>query len=346
MRAFQAAALTLLWITGALSTACAQTQETTPPPPPEPPSHFGQEPPPPPRPPPPPDSGRDSDERRERIRRLEARIHELEAGLARKDASDEQRKEWSVQLDHSRAELKELLVDRPRPDEARKDLHDKMRRVEAEIHELERAIEGKDAAPEQREKWKQQLNFARSELMALRAKLEGQGKGPFDPDPRSQDRMANRLREIDELLKKGVGPEDQKELNAEKKKLQDELARRNPHPFGDPMIRSGQPPPDPEAMKLQRQAMELERQSFDLSAKLRSLPKDNKDERAELTAKLKETVVQLFDLREKARAREVDMIKKRLEELTQLLEKRKANRDAIIEKRLKQLTGESDDLDW
>ena len=99
-------------------------------------------------------------------------------------------------------------------------------------------------------------------------------------------------------------------------------------------------------MKIQRQAAELERASMDLSHKLRSIPADNKDEQSKLTVKLQDTVTQLFDLREQARAREVEMLKKRLEELTQMLEKRKANRDAIISKRVKQLSGESDELDW
>ncbi|HZN62059.1 MAG TPA: hypothetical protein VFC90_06605, partial [Planctomycetota bacterium] len=80
--------------------------------------------------------------------------------------------------------------------------------------------------------------------------------------------------------------------------------------------------------------------------KLRGVPKDNKDDRESVLAKLKETVTRLFDVREKLRAREVDLLKKRLGELTELLEKRKANRDAIIEKRLKQLSGEADPLDW
>jgi hypothetical protein len=298
MSAIQAAAIALLWITGAMTTACAQTSETKPeprfeqepPPPPDappPPRRHGgdpdsrQEPPPPPKPPPPP-FGQEDDERRDRLR-------------------------------------------------------EKMRRLEAEMHELEMRLENKDTKPEERKELEAKLQRARGEMRNLQA---GQGGRP--KDAQGQDRLWARLREIEEILKKGVGPEDQKELMAEKMKIHEAL-RRNPDNMpGGP----GQPPLDPEAMKLQRQAMELEHQSFDLSAKLRSLPKDSKDDRAEITAKLKETVVQLFDIREKARAREVDMIKKRLEELTQLLEKRKSNRDAIIEKRLKQLSGESDDLDW
>ncbi len=299
MSAIQAAAIALLWFTGAMTTACAQTQESKPeprfeqepPPPPDapppPPRRGGdpdsrQEPPPAPKPPPPPPVGQDDDERRERIR-------------------------------------------------------EKIRRLEAEMHEIELRLENKETKPEERKDLEAKLQRARGEMRNLQSGQVGRPK-----DAQGQDRLWARLREIDEILKKGVGPEDQKELMAEKMKIQEALRRTPDNMPGGP----GQPPLDPEAMKLQRQAMELERQSFDLSAKLRSLPKDSKDDRAEVTAKLKDTVVQLFDLREKMRAREVDMIKKRLEELTQLLEKRKANRDAIIEKRLKQLSGESDDLDW
>ncbi len=329
MRALQAAALSLLWILAGLSTACAQTQDSSPPP--------AQEPPSPPRPPDPP--RHDAKGRDERIRRLEAHIRELEAGLERKGESEEQRREWRDRLDETRAQLKELYADRKPQDPGRGKIHERMRQVESEIEELEEALKNKEASPEQREKWMGQLERARAEMGKLRAATRpppGAGQ-----DPVNKDHLAFRLHEIDELLKKGVGPEDQKELMAEKMKIQDELARRGGKQHGGPPM-----PFDPEMHKLHVAAQELEQNAHNIAVKLRKTPPEEKKAREELRGLLGEAVMKLFDLREQLRAKEVDMLKKRLEELTQLLEKRKSNRDAIIQKRVKQLSGESDDLDW
>ncbi len=225
----------------------------------------------------------------------------------------------------------------PPPGEDRKrDLKQKAQHLEAEIHKLESAIESKDATPEQREKWRHQLNFARNDLQILRAKMESEDERLMDPR-NMPDRLMARLREIEDLLKKGVGIEDQRELMAERRKIQDELQRRGGPPG---------PPMDPEMAKRMEEMGRLERDTQELGAKLRRIPAENKDERTVVLGKLGEAVTKLFDLREEMRAREVDMLKRRLEELTKMLDKRKANRNQIIDKRIKQLSGEADELDW
>ena len=240
------------------------------------------------------------------------------------------------------------------------DRRERIDRLQAEINELQGAMKG--APPERQEELKKRIQEKLVQLKELK------GRPPQDPVDGRQEkarRLEMHIRELEQQLdRKDLEPEKRRELSA---KLDDARARmkqlhdqdRREDPFGQGGGRPGQPPgfeegphargphqaPDPELHKIHQAAMELERESMKLSTKLRGLPKDS-PERSDLTAKLKESVTSLFDLREQARAREVEMIRKRLEELTQLLEKRKANRDAIIEKRVKQLSGEADELDW
>jgi DNA repair exonuclease SbcCD ATPase subunit len=289
MRAFHVAALAVLWMTGSISTACAQGHESR--------SAYEQDPPTPPPPPRPPPPGKDSEERREQIHRLEAEIRDLEVAIQR-ESSDDRRADLKRRLDDRKAHLKEVLGSNKRVwwADQQNPVHQKMARVEKQIHELEMKLQSKDMGPEDRKELTAQLDRAHAQMDELRAQA----------------------------------------------RQQDPQTRKGPSQLGGP----GMFPPDPESQKMHMEAQELERESMDLAGKLRRIPKDNKEDREETFGKLKESVTKLFDLREKLRAREVEMIKKRLEELTQLLEKRKTNRDAIIEKRMKQLTGEADELDW
>jgi len=218
---------------------------------------------------------------------------------------------------------------------------DRIRHLEAEIHDLESAIENKDTPPERREKMMARLDRARAEMRELHAAMRPQDPGPANPDHR--ERLVKRLTDIEAMMGK-VGPEDRKELQAEANKIREELKR------GDFQDRFGGgpqgPPMDPEMAKRMEEMGRLDRESQELGAKLRRIPADNKDERTIVLGKLGETVSKLFDLREQMRAREVEMLKRRLEELTKMLEKRKSSRDQIIEKRIKQLSGEVDELDW
>lgn len=212
---------------------------------------------------------------------------------------------------------------------------DRIRHLEAEIHELESALEGKETTPEQRKKWARQLELAREELKFARSALK-----PQERPKEHQERLMARLRDLEAKLK-NAGPEDQKEIMGQIEKIREDL-KRGDMQYGPKMG----PPMDPETLRLHGEIKELEMQTHGLGMKLRSLPAESKEDRAELQSKLKESVTKLFDLREQARVKEVESLKKRLEELTLMLEKRKANRDQIIERRIRQLSGELDELDW
>jgi DNA repair exonuclease SbcCD ATPase subunit len=262
---------------------------------------------------------------------------------------------------------------------------DKVRQLESEIHELEAALENKDATPEQRKKWTGQLKQARAELREIRerrhpqearerlARLEAQarelkealGGKEGSPEERKEWKvqLERVMREFDEAraaLKPQEPPQEHherlmarlREIEGLMKKVgpedQKELAREA-EKIREALKRGEMkmgPPMDPELHRLHGEIKELEHQSQQLGMKLRSLPAGSKEDRAEVQGKLKEAVTKLFDLREQARVREVEDLKKRLEELTRMLEKRKANRDQIIEKRIRQLSGELDELDW
>jgi hypothetical protein len=222
--------------------------------------------------------------------------------------------------------------------------------IEKEIQDLGIALK-REGDQGKRELIQQRINLLRSDLKMLHWQQ--------DESRAMREKAAALEREIHEtermLESKDLGEkrpaveERLRTMRARLGEMREAMKRMGPgEHHGDPLRIKGPPPhpQDPELMKIQRQAAELERASMDLSHKLRSIPADNKDERSSILDKLKATVTELFDVKEKARAREVEMLKKRLEELTQMLEKRKSNRDAIIEKRVKQLSGESDELDW
>ena len=238
----------------------------------------------------------------------------------------------------------------PHQDDERRE---RIERLEVEIRDLEAAM--KDAPPDRKDELKKRIH----EKVAALKELKG-GRPPQDGRLEKARRLEMHIQELEKQLeRKDLPPGERRELSAKlddahamMRQLREGQKREDPWwggprpgPGQDPVAREPHPPPDPELQKLHHAAMELDRESMKLSTKLRGLPKDV-PERSDLVAKVKEVVTRLFDLREQARAREVEMIRKRLEELTQLLEKRKANRDAIIEKRIKQLSGEADELDW
>jgi len=238
------------------------------------------------------------------------------------------------------------------PDKDSQERREQIERLEAEIRELEGVLKNDDVPAERRDAAKKRLSEKYAQLKELRGGDPGWWKEPKGDGGEKMRRLEMRIHELETALqKKEMGPEDRKEMTGELHRARAQLDELRMHMRQDPLGKGqgmfgGPGPMDPESQKLHMAAQELDRASIDLAAKLRGVPKDAKDDRAAVISKLKETVVQLFDLRERIRAREVEMIKRRLEELTQMLEKRKSNRDAIIEKRVKQLSGESDDLDW
>lgn len=230
---------------------------------------------------------------------------------------------------------------------------EKIDRLEAEIRELEGALKRDDVPAERRDEVKKRLSEKYAQLKELRGGDDGWWKEPKHEVGEKMRRLEMRIHELETALRtKDLGPEDRKEMTAQlhhaqaqMHELRAQAARQDPIKKHDPHGPPGLPM-DPESHKLHMAAQELEHHTHQISAKLRKTPAEETKAREELKGLLVENVTKLFDLREKLRAREIDLIRKRLEELTQMLEKRKVNRQAIIEKRVKQLTGESDDLDW
>ncbi|MCD4784304.1 MAG: hypothetical protein K8T10_10835 [Candidatus Eremiobacteraeota bacterium] len=76
--------------------------------------------------------------------------------------------------------------------------------------------------------------------------------------------------------------------------------------------------------------------------------RESKDEKRkkEIKSELTQTLNQIFDIRSKNRAREVNEMSKKIEELKQMLKKRKDNKKLIVEKKLKELTGQMEGLEW
>ena len=66
----------------------------------------------------------------------------------------------------------------------------------------------------------------------------------------------------------------------------------------------------------------------------------------DLILKLKASLEKLFDIKEKERKLEVEMLEKELAKLKESLEVRKKNKAQIINRRLSELTGMGDYLDW
>jgi hypothetical protein len=73
---------------------------------------------------------------------------------------------------------------------------------------------------------------------------------------------------------------------------------------------------------------------------------EGSDEKEPVKEELRTVLGQLFEIREKARAREIERLTKQLQRLTERLAKRQEKRDEIVQRRLAQLLGIGDDLDW
>jgi hypothetical protein len=98
---------------------------------------------------------------------------------------------------------------------------------------------------------------------------------------------------------------------------------------------------DPKAFARMQDLRKLERESLELAEKAR-IPA----EREAASAKLKETLAKLFDLREETKAREIGELKRRVADLEKQLEARKAGKERIVERRKRELLGERPDDEW
>lgn len=98
---------------------------------------------------------------------------------------------------------------------------------------------------------------------------------------------------------------------------------------------------DPKAFAQLQELRKLERESLELADQARQ-----PGEREAVSAKLKETLSKLFDLREESKARELAELRKRVDEIEKQIEARKKSKERIVERRRRELLGERMEDDW
>jgi hypothetical protein len=103
-----------------------------------------------------------------------------------------------------------------------------------------------------------------------------------------------------------------------------------------------------EAFEKERYETEMLVQQFELQTEALGIQFEhaNDNQKNGLISKLKTTLEKLFDLKEKERKLEVEMLEKELVKLKESLEVRKKNKAQIINRRISELTGMGDYLDW
>ncbi len=144
-----------------------------------------------------------------------------------------------------------------------------------------------------------------------------------EAEPQTAERLNSaaserRLEEFDRLLRDAYG----------RFQAMRELKQRDPKEFE-------------RVMKMNR----LEHESRMMGDEIRRLPADDA-KRTDLKKKLAATLVELFELREAGRWRELEALEFQVKDLRKTLEGRKENKDKIIDKRTKELSGEKSDEDW
>jgi|GEM_PF-2780593 len=72
----------------------------------------------------------------------------------------------------------------------------------------------------------------------------------------------------------------------------------------------------------------------------------SESEKQKIVSDLKAVLNQLFDMKEKSRSLEVEMLEKELKKLKESLNVRKQSKNEIINRRLNELIGKGDYLDW
>ncbi len=101
---------------------------------------------------------------------------------------------------------------------------------------------------------------------------------------------------------------------------------------------------DTEAYKDSLKAIKLEDESIRLAKQYRKAT--GEDEKGQITKKLKTILNELFDLREKERARRIKQLEQELTRLKESLNSRKKNKDTIVQQRIDELTGKKENLQW
>lgn len=103
-------------------------------------------------------------------------------------------------------------------------------------------------------------------------------------------------------------------------------------------------PKEKERMENERKIDEMEVQTEALG--LRFEHSSSESEKQKIVSDLKVVLNKLFDIKEKARSMEVEMLEKELKQLKESLKVRKQSKDEIINRRLNELIGKGDYLDW
>lgn len=99
-----------------------------------------------------------------------------------------------------------------------------------------------------------------------------------------------------------------------------------------------------ERMETDRQIEEMEIQTEALGIQYEHASSEN--DKQKIVTDLKHILGQLFDMKEKSRSLEVEMLEKELKQLKESLNVRKQSKNEIINRRLNELIGKGDYLDW
>jgi hypothetical protein len=100
---------------------------------------------------------------------------------------------------------------------------------------------------------------------------------------------------------------------------------------------------DPETQKLLAQEQSAAQEARALAA---SSQGGSDSEKADAKKKLREKLIQVFDLQQQRRNREITKIEERLGKLKDTLKKRDTAKESIVDRRLEALTGGVDELGW
>lgn len=99
-----------------------------------------------------------------------------------------------------------------------------------------------------------------------------------------------------------------------------------------------------ERFQTERQIEQMEVQTEALGIRYEHATSEN--DKQKIVTDLKHILGQLFDMKEKARSFEVQMLEKELKQLKESLNVRKKSKNEIINRRLNELIGKGDYLDW
>jgi hypothetical protein len=100
---------------------------------------------------------------------------------------------------------------------------------------------------------------------------------------------------------------------------------------------------DPEMYELEKSDADLERQTHELSQRLRSTPRD---QREALEKQIAEVVEKHFDVRQSRRQLQLKRLQEELEQLRTAIDRRNQIRTEIVQRRVAELTGKTSELDF